>query len=268
MERCAAVKREAGLDDVKMVLITNASMFHRPHVQRGLGDSRPQQRRDLGQARRGNRRVLSPHRADADPVPADSGQYHGGGAGAAAGDPVALHASEWRTAVTGGAGGILRSAQRDHGGRRHAEAGADLHDRAAAGGVVRRAAGGRGGRCDCGVGEASAQDSTRSGITAARIIEMSATLLRCSPFPRREAVVLLVLEVAAVVDAVLHHRVDEPAVVGVLELERLAAEGIDRRFFRQRKSVQAARLAAVLVAVLRECVGDSSARGSLARLRH
>ncbi len=36
MERCAAVRREAGLDDVKMVLITNASMFHRPHVQRGL----------------------------------------------------------------------------------------------------------------------------------------------------------------------------------------------------------------------------------------
>jgi wyosine [tRNA(Phe)-imidazoG37] synthetase (radical SAM superfamily) len=36
IERCAAVKRELGLDDVKMVLITNASMFHRPHVQRGL----------------------------------------------------------------------------------------------------------------------------------------------------------------------------------------------------------------------------------------
>jgi wyosine [tRNA(Phe)-imidazoG37] synthetase (radical SAM superfamily) len=33
---CAAVKRRLGLDDVKMVLITNASMFHRPHVQRGL----------------------------------------------------------------------------------------------------------------------------------------------------------------------------------------------------------------------------------------
>ena len=33
---CAAVKSEAGLDDVKMVLITNASMFHRPHVKRGL----------------------------------------------------------------------------------------------------------------------------------------------------------------------------------------------------------------------------------------
>jgi wyosine [tRNA(Phe)-imidazoG37] synthetase (radical SAM superfamily) len=36
IERCATVKRELGLDDVKMVLITNASMFHRPHVQRGL----------------------------------------------------------------------------------------------------------------------------------------------------------------------------------------------------------------------------------------
>lgn len=40
MERCAEVKAAAGLDDlkdaVKMVLITNASMFHRPHVERGL----------------------------------------------------------------------------------------------------------------------------------------------------------------------------------------------------------------------------------------
>jgi len=33
---CADVKRRLGLDEVKMVLITNASMFHRPHVQRGL----------------------------------------------------------------------------------------------------------------------------------------------------------------------------------------------------------------------------------------
>ena len=33
---CAALKRRLALDAVKMVLITNASMFHRPHVQRGL----------------------------------------------------------------------------------------------------------------------------------------------------------------------------------------------------------------------------------------
>ena len=33
---CAAVKRRLGLSDVKMVLITNASMFQRPHVGRAL----------------------------------------------------------------------------------------------------------------------------------------------------------------------------------------------------------------------------------------
>jgi wyosine [tRNA(Phe)-imidazoG37] synthetase (radical SAM superfamily) len=33
---CAAVKDRLNLDGVKMVLITNASMFHRPHVERGL----------------------------------------------------------------------------------------------------------------------------------------------------------------------------------------------------------------------------------------
>ena len=36
IERCAALKERLGLADVKMVLITNASMFHRPHVVRGL----------------------------------------------------------------------------------------------------------------------------------------------------------------------------------------------------------------------------------------
>lgn len=33
---CALLKRDRGRDDVKLVLISNASMFHRPHVQRGL----------------------------------------------------------------------------------------------------------------------------------------------------------------------------------------------------------------------------------------
>ena len=36
IESCAAVKDSLGLDEVKMVLITNASMFHRPQVARGL----------------------------------------------------------------------------------------------------------------------------------------------------------------------------------------------------------------------------------------
>ncbi len=33
---CAAIKRRHNLDAVKMILITNASMFHREHVKRGL----------------------------------------------------------------------------------------------------------------------------------------------------------------------------------------------------------------------------------------
>ncbi len=36
IEACAVLKRRLGLDDVRMTLITNASMLHRPHVQRGL----------------------------------------------------------------------------------------------------------------------------------------------------------------------------------------------------------------------------------------
>jgi len=36
MTLCAEVKAQRQLTEVKMVLITNASMFHRPHVQRGL----------------------------------------------------------------------------------------------------------------------------------------------------------------------------------------------------------------------------------------
>ena len=36
IEACAAVKRRRALTGVKMVLITNASMFHRPAVERGL----------------------------------------------------------------------------------------------------------------------------------------------------------------------------------------------------------------------------------------
>jgi wyosine [tRNA(Phe)-imidazoG37] synthetase (radical SAM superfamily) len=36
IEKCAAVKDRLRLKDVKMVLITNASMFHRAHVERGL----------------------------------------------------------------------------------------------------------------------------------------------------------------------------------------------------------------------------------------
>lgn len=37
IQACAELKQQHQLSDVKMVLITNASMFHREHVKRGLG---------------------------------------------------------------------------------------------------------------------------------------------------------------------------------------------------------------------------------------
>ena len=36
IQACATLKQKHQLDDVAMVLISNASMFHREHVQRGL----------------------------------------------------------------------------------------------------------------------------------------------------------------------------------------------------------------------------------------
>jgi wyosine [tRNA(Phe)-imidazoG37] synthetase (radical SAM superfamily) len=36
VDRCAAVRRRHGLDDMKLVLITNASLFHLPRVRRAL----------------------------------------------------------------------------------------------------------------------------------------------------------------------------------------------------------------------------------------
>ena len=44
---------------------------------------------------------------------------------------------------------------------------------------------------------------------------------------RRKAVVLLIREIAAVVNTVLHHRVDQPAIVNALKPERIAAERVD-----------------------------------------
>ncbi len=74
--RCAEIKRRHGLDDVKMVLITNASMFHRPHVAARPGNPRREQRRNLGQARCRHRRVLPAYRSHDDSVPASTRQHH------------------------------------------------------------------------------------------------------------------------------------------------------------------------------------------------
>ena len=98
---CADVKRRHGLDDVKMVLITNASMFHRPHVAPGLADSRRQSGRNLGQAGAGTEEYYQ--LVERTPIPFRQilGQHHGRRPSPAAGDPVAVHADSRRIAAAG-----------------------------------------------------------------------------------------------------------------------------------------------------------------------
>ena len=68
------VRRQLRLDDLKLVLITNASMFDRPRGPPGAGGPRRQRRRDLGEARRRHGGVLSPGRPADVPFQQDSRQ--------------------------------------------------------------------------------------------------------------------------------------------------------------------------------------------------
>ena len=104
---------EAGFDDlkdgVKMVLITNASMFHRPHVQRGLEILDQNNGEIWAKLDAGTDEYY--HLIERTPIPfRHSRKHHGGGAGSAAGDPIAVYAGERRTAEAGRARGVLRSA--------------------------------------------------------------------------------------------------------------------------------------------------------------
>ena len=167
--RAPAVKRRRGLDDVKMVLITNASMFHRPHVQRGLGDPRRATTARFGPS---SKRAPTSTIKLVDRTPIPFRQILDNITAAAQVRPLVIQALFMRVAgeppSRGGARRVLRSAERDHGRRRAVEAGAGLHGRPPAGGVVRGAAGGRRGRCDRGAGANSGRDFVRLDTTAAR----------------------------------------------------------------------------------------------------
>ncbi len=111
--RVAAVKeRRRGLTDVKLVLITNASMFHRESTRpTRAGHARRQSGRNLGQAGNRHRRVLPADRTDFDPLSTDSRQHHRRRQVAAGRDPIAVHEGRGPAAFAGRAGSVLRSAQ-------------------------------------------------------------------------------------------------------------------------------------------------------------
>ena len=77
VERCAAVRRRHRLDDVKLVLITNASLFHRPRVRRALETLDANNGEIWAKLDAGTRRLLRPSQPFGRSVAADSRQPAG-----------------------------------------------------------------------------------------------------------------------------------------------------------------------------------------------
>ena len=124
---CAEVRRRRKLDDVKLVLITNATLFHQPRVRQALKSSTPTTARS-GRSSTPARKTTSAGGSFDRSLAADSRQSARGGHRAADRHPIAVSADSGPTAAAGRVGGILRSASRDSGGRRANQAGADPHD--------------------------------------------------------------------------------------------------------------------------------------------
>ena len=108
---CAAVKARLKLDDVKMVLITNASMLHRDHVKRGLAILDAHQGEIWAKLEAGTdayyqlvERTPIPFRQILDNITEACARASGG-------DPIVVHADQWRGAELRRAIGLLRSAE-------------------------------------------------------------------------------------------------------------------------------------------------------------
>ncbi len=135
-----------------MVLITNASMFHRPHVQRGLEILDANQGEIWAKLDAGTEEYYQ--LVERTPIPFQ--QILDNITAAARVRPLVIQALfmrvAWRAAAASGAGGVLRSAERDRRRRRPDQAGAGLHGRPPAGGKLCRAADECRGRCADGTG--------------------------------------------------------------------------------------------------------------------
>ena len=133
------MKRRHGLDAVKMILITNASMFHRPAVERGLAILDQNQGEIWAKLEAGTdayyqlvERTTIPLRRILDNITA-----------AARMRPLVIQSLFMRIddvpPTADRAGRLLRPAERDHGRRRKTVAGANLHRRPPSGGIERHA---------------------------------------------------------------------------------------------------------------------------------
>ena len=146
---CAEVRRRHGLDDVKLVLITNASLFHRERVRRGLeildaNNGEIWAKLDAGTE--AYYRLRSPARRSR------CAGFSTTFAEAARARPIVIQSLFMRIdgepPADAETGGLLRPAERDRRRRRADQAGAGPHRRPAAGRDLGRAAGQRRGRRD------------------------------------------------------------------------------------------------------------------------
>ena len=92
----AEIKRRRGLDTVKMVLITNASMFHRPAVKKALETLDANQGEIWAKLDAGHRRLFPPDRPHSDPLPPHPEQPPRRRQAPPPGDPEPLHAGRRR----------------------------------------------------------------------------------------------------------------------------------------------------------------------------
>ncbi len=130
---CADLKRRLGLDAVKMVLITNASMFHRSHVQRGLEILDQNNGEIWAKLEAGTEEYFQ--LVDRTPIPFR--QILDNISAAAKLRPLVIQALFMRgpppAAKPGRTGSFLRPAQGNHSGGRQAEADSGLYRRPPAG---------------------------------------------------------------------------------------------------------------------------------------
>jgi hypothetical protein len=119
--KCAEVKQRMGLDSVKMVLITNASLLHRAHVQRGLEVMDANQGEIWAKLDAGSEAYFR----TVERTPITLGrileEHHPNSPRSATGDSIPVHADRRRGTGHGGIGGVLPAAERDRGVRRPVE---------------------------------------------------------------------------------------------------------------------------------------------------
>ena len=159
VQLCADIRRRRGLDQVKIVLITNATLLQRQRVRMALEVLDANNGEIWGKLDAGTEEYYQAIDRTKVKLAEVLENLAGRGPQAADCDSIAVHAAPRRAAAAGRASGLLRSALRNRRRRRADQVGADSHDRPAPGREFCLAVGECRGRRPGGVG----QETHRAG---------------------------------------------------------------------------------------------------------